>query len=231
MFAVDPKEPLLRHIRSMRPDLVIDEGMSINKLADLVCDISGTPSSRVHTPRSDGVNSSTSQEAPTGAAEPGGPDSGCAPATVTMSWVETTVRQTIEAEREQERQFWIEILAQLLAAEQRKASAIQRRLDDVERRCGLEAQFHELEVRLDARQLARDEAKRGPRGERGLAGERGPQGERGARGEPGSDAPKIAAWEMDPGNYSARPLMSDGTRGPALDLKPMLQQFLTDTKL
>jgi hypothetical protein len=36
---------------------------------------------------------------------------------------------------------------------------------------------------------------------------------------------------MDTENYLACPVLSDGTRGAALDLKPMLQQFLTDTKL
>ena len=225
MLAVDPKEPLLRHIRSMRPDLVVDESISLSKLADLVCDVSGTPSRRVV----DGVESSAMQEAYT--AEPGKPNAGGASTAVTMSWVEMTVRQTMEAEREREREFWIEIIAQLLAAEQRKASAFERRLDGVERRSSLEAQFHELEVRLDARQLARDEAKRGLRGERGLAGEQGPQGERGAKGEPGRDAAKIADWKVDTENYLAHPVMSDGTRGAALDLKPMLQQFLTDTKL
>jgi hypothetical protein len=204
--------------------------MSVNVLADLVCDISGTPSCRADSLGSDGADGAASHVAPPYTAEPGKPDAGGVPDAVT-SWVEMTVRQTIEAEREQERQFWIEIIAQLLAAEQRKASAIERRLDDVERRSSLEAQFHELEVRLDARQLARDEAKRGPRGERGLAGERGPRGERGARGEPGRDAAKIAAWEVDTENYLAHPVMSDGTRGAALDLKPMLQQFLADTKL
>jgi hypothetical protein len=148
-----------------------------------------------------------------------------------MSWVEMTVRQTVEAEREHEREFWTEILAQLLAAEQRKASAIERRLDDVDRRSSLEAQFHDLEIRLDARQLARDEEKRGPPGRRGERGERGLQGERGAKGEPGRDAAKIAGWEVDNENYRAHPVMSDGTRGAALHLAPMLQQFLLDAKL
>jgi hypothetical protein len=228
MFAVNPTEPLLRYIRSVRPDLAIDESMSVNVLADLVCDISGTPSCRGDSVGSDGADGSASHVAPPYAAEPGKPDAGGASTAVTMSWVEMTVRQTIEAEREKEREFWIEIIAQLLAAEQRKASAIERRLDDVERRSSLEAQFHDLEIRLDARMLARDEEKRGPCGERGPAG---PQGDRGAKGEPGRDAAKIAGWELDAENYLAHPVMSDGTRGAALDLRPMLQQFLTDTKL
>ena len=227
MFAVNPKEPLLRHLRSCRPHLVVDEGISLNKLADLVCDVSCTPSRR----GVDGVESSASQEAPTDTAEPGKTNAGCASAAVTMSWVEMTVRQTIEAEREKEREFWIEIIAQLLAAEQRKANAIERRLDDVERRSSLEAQFHELEVRLDARQLALDEEKRGPPGRRGERGPAGPQGDRGAKGEPGRDAGKIAGWEVDAKNYLAHPVMNDRSCGAPLDLKPLLTQFLADTQL
>ena len=147
MLAFDPKEPLLRHIRSVRPDLVIDENMSVNKLADLVCDISGTPSHR----RVDGVEASASQEAPTDAAEPGELEVGGSSDAVTMNWVEMTVRQTIEAEREQEREFWIEIFAQLLAAEQRRINDFECRLNDIERRSSFEAQFRELEVRLDVK--------------------------------------------------------------------------------
>jgi hypothetical protein len=227
MLAVDPKEPLLRYIRSVRPDLAIDESMSVNLLADLVCDISGSSSRR----DVDGVESSASQEAPTVTAEPGKPGADGASTAVTMGWVEMTVGQTIEAKRKREREFWCEVFGEVLAAEQRKIDDFGRRLDGIERRSSLEAQFRELEVRLDARQLARDEAKRGPRGERGLAGERGPQGERGARGEPGRDAVQIAGWQVDAENYLAHPLMSDGSRGAALNFRPLLQRFLDDTKL
>jgi hypothetical protein len=157
--------------------------------------------------------------------ETGGP-----PTAATMSWVERTVKQAIEADREQERQLWREVFGEVLAAEQRKIDDFGRRLDGIERSSSLEVQFRELELRLDARQLARDEAKRGPRGDRGLAGERGPRGERGAKGEPGREAAKIAGWEMDIENYRAYPVMSDGTRGPALDFRPLLQRFLDDTR-
>jgi hypothetical protein len=205
--------------------------MSVNVLADLVCDISGTPSCRADSLGSDGADGSASNVAPPYTAEPGKPDAGGASTAVTMSWVEMTVRQTIEAEREKEREFLIEILAQLLAAEQRRINDFERRLNDVERHSSFEAQFRELEVRLDARQLARDEEKRGPPGRRGERGERGLQGERGAKGDPGRDAAKIAGWKVDTENYLAHPVMSDGTCGAALHLAPMLQQFLTDTKL
>jgi hypothetical protein len=231
MFDVDPKEPLLRHIRSMRPDLVVDEGLSVGKLADLVCDVSGTTSGHDHAFRSEGPDSSVPGKAPMDGAEPASTNTGYASAAVTMSWVEMTITQAIEAERERERALWREVAGELLARGQKRIDGFERRLDDVERRSSLEAQFRELEIRLDARLLARDEAKRGPRGERGAAGERGPQGERGAKGEPGRDAAKIAGWELDTENYLAAPVMSDGTRGEALDFKPLLTQFLADTKL
>jgi hypothetical protein len=212
---IDPKEPLLKHIRSMRPDLEIDRSMSVSRLADLVCDISGD-----HT--------SASQEEPRGTAELSRSDVGDA---ATRSWVEKRAKQIFETEREQERELWRQVFGQVLADQEKKIGDFERKLDDVERRSSLDAQFRELEIRLDARQLARDEAKRGLPGRAGERGARGPQGERGARGQPGRDAAKIAGWEVDAENYLAHPIMSDGTRGGALDLKPLLQQFLTDTKL
>jgi hypothetical protein len=219
MFAADAKQPLLKYIRSVRPDLAIDEGLSISELADLACDGIGTTSA-------DGFASS-SAAALIGGAEPGRPDTGGA----SPAWVEMTINQAIEAEREQAREFWCEVIGEVVAAERKKLGAFERRLDEVERRSSLEAQFRELEARLDARQLARDEAKRGPRGERGLAGERGPQGERGKTGAPGRDAAKIVDWKLDAENYLAVPVMSDGTSGALLDFRPLLQRFLDDTRL
>jgi hypothetical protein len=169
--------------------------------------------------------------------EPNKLDAGCAPTAVTMSWVEMTVKQAVEAVREQELQLWTEVFASLLAEDQEKIGDFERRLDDVERRSSLEAQFRELEVRLNARQFALEEAKRGPPGrrgepgERGLAGERGPRGERGAKGEPARDAAKIAGWKVDAENYLAHPIMSDGTSGAALDLKPVFSKFLADMQV
>jgi hypothetical protein len=173
-----------------------------------------TPSHRDDSLRSDG---SASQEAATDATKSGKPDVDGAPAAVS---VEPMIKEAIEVERETEREFWREVIGEVVAVERRKVDEFGRRLDDLERRSGFEA-----------RQLARDETKRGPRGERGAPGERGPQGERGARGEPGRDAAKIASWELDAQNYLAAPVMSDGTRGAALDFKPLLTQFLADTKL
>src|SRR5262249_27140976 len=137
-------------------------------------------------------------------------ETGRLPTAATLSWVEMTVKQAVEADRERERELWREVFGEILAGEQKKIGDFARRLDEVERRSNLEAQFRDLELRLDTRQLARYEAKRGPRGERGLTGEQGPRGERGAKGEPGRDAAKIAGWELDTEKYLAHPAMSDG---------------------
>ena len=59
-------------------------------------------------------------------------------------------------------------------------------------------------------------------GARGVAGERGPAGK---------NTPSIARWELDLKTYAATPIMSDGNRGPALELRELFQQFLTETKL
>jgi hypothetical protein len=59
-------------------------------------------------------------------------------------------------------------------------------------------------------------------GARGIAGERGPAGK---------DAPRIVKWELNVASYTAVPIMSDGSRGPALELRAMFQQFLTEAKL
>ena len=140
------------------------------------------------------------------------------------------IQQNILAER----QFLYDVLAELLADEQIKINDLERRLNDIERRSSLEERFRELEIQLDARQQARDEAKRGPpgpqgeRGEPGLPGPRGPKGELGKRGPQGDRAPWIAVWNTDPQTFAITPILNDGSRGPSLDLKPVLAQFLAE---
>jgi hypothetical protein len=62
-------------------------------------------------------------------------------------------------------------------------------------------------------------AKQGPRG---VAGERGPKGE---RGPPGPDA-AIVGWRIDRAAFTATPVMTDGTNGVALNLRPLFEEFL-----
>ena len=69
-------------------------------------------------------------------------------------------------------------------------------------------------------QLLAKIGKAGPRGERGIMG---------LRGERGEAAPAIHAWEIDRARYVATPIMSDGSSGPALELRALFEQFLLET--
>jgi len=69
-------------------------------------------------------------------------------------------------------------------------------------------------------------ASRGSRGNRGESGARGIMGLRGERGEA---APTIRSWEVDRTRYLAIPVMSDGFRGPPLELRGLFEQFLLET--
>jgi hypothetical protein len=68
-------------------------------------------------------------------------------------------------------------------------------------------------------------------GQRGVAGPRGERGEPGARGERGvaAVAPKITGWKVDREKYIATPKMSDGSDGPALELRALFEQFQDET--
>jgi hypothetical protein len=57
----------------------------------------------------------------------------------------------------------------------------------------------------------------------GKRGQQGPRGERGERGP--SAAPIINSWQIDRERYRATPLMSDGSEGPALELRPLFEQY------
>ena len=67
------------------------------------------------------------------------------------------------------------------------------------------------------------------RGSRGSRGERGIIGLMGLRGERGLAAPTIQSWELDRARYTATPVMSDGFRGPPLELRGLFEQFLLET--
>ena len=54
-------------------------------------------------------------------------------------------------------------------------------------------------------------------------GKRGQQGPRGERGERGPSGTIISSWRIDRERYRATPLLSDGTEGPALELKPHME--------
>ena len=85
-----------------------------------------------------------------------------------------------------------------------------------------------LEYRLDARQRARDEAKRGAKGLKGEKGDRGERGLRGEKGDPGPPAkqPVIVGWKVDAKNFRAVPFEGDGKPLPELDLRPLAQALV-----
>ena len=66
-------------------------------------------------------------------------------------------------------------------------------------------------------------------GQRGIAGEKGERGEKGPPGEPGRSI-VLKGWTIDRDAFVAIPLMSDGSRGPALELRGLFEQFQNDTE-
>jgi hypothetical protein len=51
-------------------------------------------------------------------------------------------------------------------------------------------------------------------------------GKRGPKGEPGVTPPTISGWHVDPKSFTVTPVMSDGTRGPPLELFDLFREFL-----
>jgi hypothetical protein len=65
----------------------------------------------------------------------------------------------------------------------------------------------------------------------GRAGKSGPAGPRGERGERGPSATSVInSWQIDHEQYRATPLMSDGSEGPALELRPLFEQYHAETR-
>jgi len=62
---------------------------------------------------------------------------------------------------------------------------------------------------------------RGSRGSRGFKGERGFIGPRGER-------VIIKSWQIDRATYSATPILADGSAGPALELRSLFEQFVSE---
>jgi hypothetical protein len=55
------------------------------------------------------------------------------------------------------------------------------------------------------------------------------QGKRGVPGERGEDAQRITSWAVDRVAYTITPRFSDGSLGPTLDLRPLFEQFHSET--
>jgi hypothetical protein len=60
----------------------------------------------------------------------------------------------------------------------------------------------------------------------GKPGQRGEKGERGERGPSGPAGPKIIEWVIS--GYQAVPMLSDGTAGPALNVREILELYHTE---
>jgi hypothetical protein len=71
----------------------------------------------------------------------------------------------------------------------------------------------------DGWQLIASAGRVGKQGPKGECGEPGPRGERGLPGQ------TVLGWQIDSERYHARPLMSDGSEGPALELRPLFEQY------
>jgi hypothetical protein len=72
-------------------------------------------------------------------------------------------------------------------------------------------------------QLHASAGRSGGRGERGEQGPRGPQG-------PKCDPLSIVGWEVDAANYAAIPVMSNGRKGPPLELREIFKQFVAEAR-
>jgi hypothetical protein len=120
-----------------------------------------------------------------------------------------------------------------------KLTAFTRQVDDVSyelkevrrdlaRATDTAHQIHLMESRLDERRIAADEAKRG---ERGLPGPPGPKGDRGLAGLPGRDGQdgglvSIKKWAINAPEFTARAILTNGERTPALQLRSLFEEFL-----
>jgi hypothetical protein len=60
-----------------------------------------------------------------------------------------------------------------------------------------------------------------------LVARQGQRGIAGPRGERGHDAPVIRSWELNREQYTAIPIMSDGTKGPTLELRALFEDNAT----
>jgi len=67
-------------------------------------------------------------------------------------------------------------------------------------------------------------SRQGARGIAGPKGDRGPEGKQGLQGPAGASAPTIKSWKVDRRHYLAIPIMSDGSEGPALELRALFDQ-------
>jgi hypothetical protein len=74
----------------------------------------------------------------------------------------------------------------------------------------------------DGWQMISRQGRQGRKGETVI----GPRGAKGDEGEPGT---MLRSWQLDRERYRISPLMSDGTVGPMMELRPLFEWFLHET--
>ena len=71
----------------------------------------------------------------------------------------------------------------------------------------------------------RQSGERGVDGARGVPGRDGVQGPRGERGEKGESGARAASFLVNPADYSAALILSDGSSGARLAMRPLFEAF------
>jgi hypothetical protein len=61
-------------------------------------------------------------------------------------------------------------------------------------------------------------------------GKAGKPGRDGTDGKAGKDAPRITGWLTNSASFTVVPIMSDGSRGAALDLRPLFERYNAETE-
>jgi hypothetical protein len=70
----------------------------------------------------------------------------------------------------------------------------------------------------------RERGPQGPQGERGVQGRRGPKGDRGDSGL-SPRVPTLRTWFIEREKFRATPVMSDGSHGPAIELRSLFEEY------
>jgi hypothetical protein len=117
-----------------------------------------------------------------------------------------------------ERQFILDVANEFIAKNLEQRDALIRSLE-----------ITIAELKGEIKRLT--ENQRGPAGPRGERGLRGLAGRQGPKGKAGSDAkaPRIRTWWIQPEKFCAVPVLSDGSHGPALDIRPFFLEFQKQT--
>jgi hypothetical protein len=65
----------------------------------------------------------------------------------------------------------------------------------------------------------------GKQGRPGPPGAKGERGEPWSKGGPGAPAPTILAWKVDRESYTVKPIMSDASEVPAIEMRALFEKF------